>query len=466
MSAPVVVVGDALLDVDVVGRADRLSPEAPVPVIHDARERRRPGGAALAALLAATGAGAHRPVVLIAPIATDADADVIRALLSDRVRLIALPWTGATPVKTRLQVGGHAVARVDRGGGADAEIGALPAVAHEVLEAAAAVLVADYGQGVTCATHVRHALTDIAGQVPMVWDPHPRGGVPVPGVRVATPNAAEAAFLAGGSGHDLRAVTRHAEALLLAWRAAGIAVTLGERGALLAQGHGAPLVLSAPPVVATDTCGAGDRFASALTVALADGALPSEAVAVAVTAAARFVAAGGAARLETEPGGAARLDTGPEAVSSREDAVALAARIRAAGGTVVATGGCFDVLHAGHVSTLETARGLGDCLIVCLNSDTSVRRLKGPQRPLQSAADRVRVLAALGCVDAVLVFEDDTPTDALRTICPHVWVKGGDYAGSTLPEAAALAEWDGQAVAVPYLPGRSTSRLVAGIGKL
>jgi rfaE bifunctional protein nucleotidyltransferase chain/domain len=127
---------------------------------------------------------------------------------------------------------------------------------------------------------------------------------------------------------------------------------------------------------------------------------------------------------------------------------------------VVATGGCFDLLHAGHVATLEAARALGDCLVVCLNSDHSVRRLKGPERPLQPEADRARVLAALDCVDAVLVFDEDTPHEVLHRLRPHVWAKGGDYAGADLPEAPLLREWGGQAVVLPYLQGRSTTSLV------
>jgi rfaE bifunctional protein nucleotidyltransferase chain/domain len=146
----------------------------------------------------------------------------------------------------------------------------------------------------------------------------------------------------------------------------------------------------------------------------------------------------------------------------------LVRRVHARGGVVVATGGCFDLLHAGHIAALEAARALGDCLIVCLNSDDSVRRLKGPERPLQPQGDRARVLRALTCVDEVVIFDGDTPADVLRQIRPDVWVKGGDYTGADLPEADVLAEWGGEAVIVPYLKGRSTSELVelaAGAGK-
>jgi D-beta-D-heptose 7-phosphate kinase / D-beta-D-heptose 1-phosphate adenosyltransferase len=141
--------------------------------------------------------------------------------------------------------------------------------------------------------------------------------------------------------------------------------------------------------------------------------------------------------------------------------VEVTRRVRAAGGTVVATGGCFDLLHAGHVSLLQAARELGDCLIVCLNSDDSVRRLKGDGRPLNHAADRAAVLAALGCVDAVAVFGEDTPCELLDQLRPDIWVKGADYDGRELPETALLESWGGVAITVPYLSGRSTTRRVA-----
>jgi rfaE bifunctional protein nucleotidyltransferase chain/domain len=145
------------------------------------------------------------------------------------------------------------------------------------------------------------------------------------------------------------------------------------------------------------------------------------------------------------------------------DAGAVAAGIRAGGGTVVATGGCFDLLHAGHVATLQAARALGDCLIVCLNSDSGVRELKGAGRPVVAQADRARLLAALSCVDAVVIFDEATPEAVLSWLRPDVWVKGGDYSGGAadLPEAELVARWGGQAVVVPYLDGRSTTRTIA-----
>jgi rfaE bifunctional protein nucleotidyltransferase chain/domain len=150
----------------------------------------------------------------------------------------------------------------------------------------------------------------------------------------------------------------------------------------------------------------------------------------------------------------------PTTDSPLDRALSLIAAVRAMGGTVVATGGCFDLLHAGHVATLRSARALGDCLVVCLNSDDSVRRLKGPERPLVPQADRVAVLEAFGCVDVVVPFDERTPEAVLQRLRPDVFAKGGDYALADLPEAALLSSWGGQAVVLPYLEGRSTTQLM------
>ena len=148
----------------------------------------------------------------------------------------------------------------------------------------------------------------------------------------------------------------------------------------------------------------------------------------------------------------------PEA--AEDDAEALVSRVRAQGGSVVMTGGCFDLLHAGHVRMLAAARRLGDCLVVCLNSDESVRRLKGGGRPVVGQEDREAVLLALESVDAVVVFDEDTPAAVLERFRPDVFAKGGDYALERLPEADVVARWGAEAVVLPYEEGRSTTRLL------
>jgi rfaE bifunctional protein nucleotidyltransferase chain/domain len=269
-----------------------------------------------------------------------------------------------------------------------------------------------------------------------------------------TPNQVEAAHLVPEiDGCELDGVHERARTLARRWNAA-VAVTLGGAGALLVQGE-APTVVVPTERVHGDPCGAGDCFASAVAGGLADGLWLRDAVAHAVARATAFVRDGGA--------GAFSVESALPPVPAAEGADAVVARVRAEGGTVVATGGCFDLLHAGHVATLEAARALGDCLVVCLNSDESVRRLKGSDRPLVPEEDRVALLRALGSVDAVVVFDDDTPQAALERLRPDMWAKGGDYALEELPEAELVARWGGRAVILPYVEGRSTTRLLEDI---
>ncbi|WP_327267466.1 PfkB family carbohydrate kinase [Streptomyces sp. NBC_01218] len=463
---PLLVVGDALLDQDLSGRADRLAPDAPVPVVQGARPVARPGGAALAAYFAALDG---RDVTLITALGDGDAARTVRRLLEDKVRIVELPLAGQLSRKTRVLAGGVPVLRLDDG---DGRASGSTEEAVAAVDAAPAILVADYGRG--AAEVLRDALTRAAARVPVVWDPHPRGGRPVRGVRLATPSAAEAresaaGFRAGpgtatdgartGAHADFRGPADDARELIRAWGVTSVAVTLGGEGALLSHG-GDPLVVSTPRNVRGDACGAGDRFAATAAGLLADGELPETAVQEAVRTATRYVEAGGAGalRIGTTPSAPARL-VDPPSAETGPDPFALAGQVRESGGTVVAAGGCFDLLHAGHVALLQAARRIGDCLVVCVNSDASVRRRKGGSRPLVPAADRVRVLLALGCVDAVAVFDEDTPERVLGSLRPHVWAKGGDYALAELPEAALVRSWGGEVVLLPYLDGRSTTRL-------
>ncbi|NIZ93603.1 bifunctional heptose 7-phosphate kinase/heptose 1-phosphate adenyltransferase, partial [Kineosporiaceae bacterium B12] len=293
----VVVVGDSVLDRDLLGRSERLAPDAPVPVVDLTDVQESPGGAGLTALLVAAGGagGAGAVTTLVTPLADDAPGERLRAGLQQAphpVTVVGLGHRGATRTKTRIRVAGQSLVRLDEGGpGTPVAVDA--AALRAVLADADVVLVSDYGAGTTHDPAVRAALTEAARRVPVLWDPHPRGGAPVPGCALVTPNLAEATTAAGegapGTPDGL------AEHLATGWGAQGVVVTTGAQGAWLAAPGTEGMFVPAPAVAAGDPCGAGDRFAASAALALASGRLPSEAVVSAVGDASAWVAAGGAA---------------------------------------------------------------------------------------------------------------------------------------------------------------------------
>jgi rfaE bifunctional protein nucleotidyltransferase chain/domain len=515
----IVVVGDVMLDVDLSGDATRLSPDAPVPVVDVSGVKRRAGGAGLVARMLAQDGW---PVTLVTVLGDDDAGRQLEQHLAG-VRLVSGPSGYASPVKTRVRAGSHPVVRFDQGCGKAPIPDATPAMLRAV-EKAGVIIVADYGRGLAANPQLRDLLARLAGTIPIIWDPHPAGADPVPGVAVVTPNLAEASkaaqALAGergggqaaasaGAGRDVHGVAGDPPAqepqdeavqagriLLEHWQSRAVLVTKGEQGAvLLREGRTSPDAVPAPRVEAGDPCGAGDRLAASLAVHLLAGRELGEAARLAVHDAADFLANGGVSAFpdseadpETGPGtgreaeaasgagagaGAGAATAGPlrppTPVGGKRrisEPLLLARVVRDNGGKVVATGGCFDLLHAGHVRSLAAARELGDCLIVCLNSDDSVRRLKGPERPIIGQQDRAELLLAMECVDAVMIFDEDTPEAALERLRPDIWVKGGDYKGARLPEADLVEKWGGRCLTVPYHPARSTTGLADALAKV
>ncbi|HEX5741210.1 MAG TPA: PfkB family carbohydrate kinase [Pilimelia sp.] len=447
------VVGDTLLDRDVDGEVTRIAPDAPAPVLEERRSRERPGGAGLAAMLAA--ADGH-DVTLVTALADDDAAVRLTALLTAAgVRVLGLAAAGATAEKIRLRAAGQVLMRLDRGGRPGGPPAAPCPAALAAVRDADAILVSDYGRGVTGEPALRGALAD--SRAPVVWDPHPRGGAAVPGTTLLTPNLRELEVLTGIPPRELGALIQAGQALQHRWRAAAVAVTRGAEGVLLVQGTPTPHFVPAPERLDGDTCGAGDQFAVATALALGAGQPVPAAVEAGVARATAYLGSGGPAGLHAP----ADTPAEPAPGGPRTEAEQVVARIRRAGGTVVATGGCFDLLHAGHVATLRAARALGDCLIVCLNSDRSVRALKGEGRPVVGEADRARLLSALDCVDGVMVFDELNPEALLSWLRPDVWVKGGDYGTpDRLPEYGLVRGWGGQVVIVPQLDGHSTTNLI------
>ncbi len=436
----ITVVGDSMVDVDVVGTAERVGPEGCLVLDVD-HERRRPGAAALAATFAAADGVDVRLVTAIGD--DDTGRWLVRQLDEAGVDVVDLGLRGRTPQKWRYRAADGTIIRADHNCREIAALRTFSLPSHRLADGTDAILVSDYGRGV--AEALRPAIAGRARSLPIVWDPHPRGSTPPRNLDVIVPNEHEARLLIGEDATTMPAEAL-AEALAQRLRAT-VAVTRGPSGATVAEPDGSVVEVPTRPAIG-DTCGAGDRLAARLCVARAHGATAIAAVVEGVDAASRFVASGHV------------VPHRPSLHRRSRDAFQLAESIRRAGGRVVAAGGCFDLLHAGHVELLERARALGDCLIVCLNSNESIRRLKGTGRPIVDQADRQRILEALHCVDAVAVFDEPTPIALLEQLRPHVFAKGADYAAADLPERPVMAQWGGTVAILPLAGARSTSNII------
>lgn len=451
MTPRIAVIGDSLLDIDVEGVSTRRMPDAPAPVVDELNCGYRPGGAGLAAVLARE-FGAE--VTLLTALADDPEGDRLRDLLGEKVEVAAIPLDGLTNCKRRIRSNGEIVMRLDQGDGRASRSPVAKRILDRV-EGVDAVLVSDYGRGVAANPDVRRAISRLTKNIPVVWDPHPKGPRIVPGVSLATPNEGEARRVCP----DLPPAMAARE-LVNRWGCKAVAVTTGASGAVFAERlFDGETTVPVPEHLQSrgDTCGAGDAFAAAAAVASTQTSSIPSIVETAVNGAIEYVRAGGPEQFSVPDPNRSR-PTG-------EDGFALAQRIRRCGGRIIATGGCFDLLHAGHVQLLEQARALGDVLIVCLNSDASVAASKGPNRPIVPAKERAAVLLALSAVDAVIVFDAPSPTGVLEQLRPDVWVKGSDYAGQVMDEAATVRRHGGEIVLVPVLSGHSTTRLVVAARK-
>jgi len=463
----VVVIGDCILDRWTVGEAERVSREAPAPVVRVTGTVAVPGGAANTAVNARA-LGAR--VRLVGLVGDDEAGCTLRERLDaagvDTAHLVVVPGTRTT-TKSRVVGGDRVVVRVDELAAAPtAEHGALLAAAvRRAIRCADAAVVCDYGLGVQASDVVPVLDVDRPGAV--VVDAHDLTRWAALRPDLVTPNAGEAAALLGhdlGTGPDrVAAVVAAREAVLRLTGAGAAVVTLDRDGTVLLEaGADEGFRTRAVPASEQQASGAGDTFCAAATVALAVRAPLRDAVAVAQAAADVVVREAGTSVCTA----AALLDsvTAPAATVVDHDELAAAVdRARADGRRVVFTNGCFDVVHRGHTTYLRQARDLGDLLVVALNDDDSVRRLKGPERPINPAEDRAGVLAALACVDLVTVFATDTPIPLIERLRPEVYVKGGDYSPEMLRETEVVRAYGGEVVMVDYVPEHSTTAVVRRI---
>lgn len=463
------VVGDLMLDRYLWGEVPRISPEAPVPVLRLRRATEVAGGAAnVACNLAALGP----QVTLAGVIGRDAEGESLRGLLAKAgLGEAAVIVSDARPTTTKTRaIGDHQqMLRIDR-----EETGPLEAALEQSLFAAIGghladcdgLLLSDYAKGVLSGELCQRLIETARTLGKPVWV-DPKGGdfSRYQGASVITPNRAELAAALGLPGCELVPLLAGGKRLRASLQAEALVVTLGEQGMALIDADG----LHRVPAVARevfDVSGAGDTAIAVLAAGLAAGLRRADAVALANLGAGVVVGRVGTAQLEAsellaamEQDGAA---TGQAKILSRQALLARVGRWRDQAERIVFTNGCFDLLHAGHVSYLQQARAYGQRLVVGLNSDASVRALKGPTRPMVPEADRAAVLAALACVDAVTIFSEPTPLGLIRAIRPHVLAKGADYRPEQVIGAEDVARDGGELVLIPLLPGRATSALIAG----
>lgn len=469
----VLVLGDAMLDRAVQGEVRRISPEAPIPVLLAGHRHAVPGGAAnVARNVCSLGAGA----ALVCVVGDDVAADELAAQLALTPRIDARLVRVAgrpTTVKTRFMAGSHQILRVDEEAteplDADAASRVLAAYAA-ALPAADIVVLSDYAKGVLTDAVLEAAirLAREAGR-PVVADPKRADLRAYRHVAVLTPNQAEVARATGITGTDDDSVARAGEAARQHAEADAVLVTRSERGMTLVPRNSPARHIATEAQAVADVSGAGDTVLAALAIALACGAGLPEAAALANFAAGIVVgkpgtAIVGHAELAQALQRRERLDL-DQKLADLPMARERVAAWRAAGLRVGFTNGCFDLIHPGHVRLLARARAACDRLVVALNTDASVRRLKGPHRPVQNETARGIVMASIAAADLVVLFDEDTPEALIAALLPDLLFKGADYTLDQVVGGDIVRAHGGEVRLIALEEGHSTSGTIARINR-
>jgi D-beta-D-heptose 7-phosphate kinase/D-beta-D-heptose 1-phosphate adenosyltransferase len=464
-TACVLVIGDVILDRYISGAVHRLSPEAPIPVLRPATNHCTLGGAANVALNIATLGGR---AILVGVIGDDPAGEeisrLIRATPEIASALVRMPGRPTTS-KTRFMTGSHQLLRLDEEITDPLDHVGVAAVINAVesnLDAADVIVLSDYAKGVLC-DGVLEAILNRAGKTGrlVIADPKRLDFAAYRGATVITPNE-----------HEVRAATRidaehDAEAdragrmALDATGAEAVVVTRSAKGLTLVRRDAAAMHLATRARAVADVSGAGDTLVAALAVALGAGAeLPEAAMLANVTAGISVSKQGTATVSRQELLGALHLDdlvATDRKVAGLEAAIEKVAEWRGRGLKVGFANGCFDLIHPGHVQLLSEARAACDRLIVALNTDASVKRLKGPTRPLQNEMARATVMASMSPVDLVTLFDEDTPLAMIQALRPDVLVKGADYTVDQVVGGELVRGWGGKVVLVTLREGHSTT---------
>lgn len=465
-NARVLILGDVMLDRYIWGDVERVSPEAPVPIVKSSHRSEQPGGAANVAMnVAKMGAKAS----LFGFCGNDADGDRLTACVKEAgidACLTVVP-THPTTSKLRILGGRQQMLRLDT-----EETKEYSEMAYEELigkaEAALAsadvVVLSDYAKGVlseSACQRLIHRARSLA--VPVLVDPKQKDFARYRGATTICPNLHELSSVTRVPAKDLSGMFAVGQRLVSELDIESLTVTLSEKGIALLRAN-SQLVSPAAARQVFDVSGAGDTVIATLALARACKLDEETSLDLANTAAGIVVGKVGTVPLQVDELLVALMPEiglqASEKVLDLERAGIRVAAWRSSGGKVVFTNGCFDLLHVGHVTLLEQARQAGDRLVVAINSDASVRKLKGPSRPVVGESERARILAAMSAVDAVVIFDDPTPLGVIETLRPDVIVKGGDYDESTVVGAKEVQSWGGCVKIVPTVAGFSTTSLI------
>lgn len=476
--ADVLCVGDLMLDRFVEGKVERISPEAPIPVLSVQRERPALGGAAnVARNISALGGRC----TLVGAVGDDSAAGELSTMLAALPGITNAAVTAPdrpTAVKTRYIAGRAQLLRTDRertGPFPEHTAADLRDAALAALPGSGALILSDYGKGVLSEDLVADliAAANRAG-CPVIVDPKGRDFSRYRGADLVTPNRAELTLASGMTGEGDAAVIAACRSLTETCGLGGVLATRSEEGMTLyrraADGSDSAIHLPARAREVFDVAGAGDTVVAALAAGLAAGLDPRDAAALANRAAGIVVAKTGTA--VAYPGEILNdsheehLEAGESKVLTQAEAIDRVAAWRRSGKTVGFTNGCFDLLHPGHVSLIAQARAACDRLVVGLNSDASVARLKGPDRPVQPESARAAVLAALGHVDLVVIFGEDTPLSLITALEPDVLVKGADYTKDKVVGADVVERQGGRVVLANLVDGHSTTGTIAKLNRV
>ena len=461
--AKVLVIGDVMLDRYWHGSTSRISPEAPVPVVKVGQIEDRPGGAGNVALnIASLGA----PAWVIAATGEDEAADALQTRLEAAGVFCEFARIANVPTITKLRVlsQNQQLIRLDHEEefiGLSSDI--IEQKAENLLNDIGAVILSDYNKGTLqgCQQLIRLARTR---NIPVLVDPKGTSFEKYRGATLITPNLSEFEAVVGHCKNEQELVQKGRQ-LLKDMELEALLITRSEHGMTLIRENETELHLPARAREVFDVTGAGDTVISVLATALAAGSALPQAAALANIAAGVVVGKLGTATISMpELRREVNRELGAErgAVTPEQLMVAID-DARAHGEKVVFTNGCFDILHAGHVGYLEQARKQGDRLILAINGDDSIRRLKGEGRPINPVDRRMAVMAGLEAVDWVVSFDEDTPENLLRMIKPDVLVKGGDYTLDQVVGAPIVQEYGGEVKVLAFLDNCSTTAIVEKI---